>query len=681
MMIRTTEFLSAFRRDGEMVHLRTFKPKKATDTPANSPQKWTITLTELTANRDLQRQLKAKNQYCGLYFVINPGGDNDSEIKRFAAWFAENDALPISEQHARLDAAPIKPSIRVETRNSVHAYWLVGGDCSEAEWREIQERLIAYFNSDPKIKNPSRVMRLPNFDHIHVNGSGPERKKVTIHTFDPDRRYTVEQMREAFPLPTSEKFSKLLPSGPFEYHEDRHAELCQRIMARGKRNSKGNWDTRAICHNGSGDKGLVYFPKTGAVVCNNDPKCSYFDTLRAFGLPDKHLPSSEHAAKVEKQTDAKEQAAKRGLKVYSAGELNALEFSPLRWAIVSLLAEGLFILAGRPKLGKSWLVLNFAISIASGGYALGTIRVDAGDVLYCALEDGARRLQQRLRKALGRGSVPENLYFATEWRTFDRGGLEDLEEWIKAHPNVRLIVFDTLERVRPSEDPKARIYHSDYAAVQGLQDLAKKYGVCILVVHHTRKAEANDHLDLVSGSTGLTGAADGVLVLKRARGEADATLTANGRDFPDTELALKFDGELCDWRALGDAGEYRLSNERRDMIALLSKSGPLTPKEVSVLTGKDHNAVKKLLWTMAQDGEVHAGARGRYSLINTRNPGNPVSERLPADTNGNRSGNRKNHEKQADLQEKVAGGYPVTTVTGVMHSEAFTDFEEGFIDA
>jgi RecA-family ATPase len=162
---------------------------------------------------------------------------------------------------------------------------------------------------------------------------------------------------------------------------------------------------------------------------------------------------------------------------------------------MSLLAEGLFILAGRPKLGKSWLVLNFAVAIASGGYALGTIKVDAGDVLFCALEDGARRLQQRLRKSLGRGSVPENLYLATDWRAFDRGGLKDLESWLQAHPNARFVVFDTLERVRPSEDPRARLYHSDYESVKGLQDLAKRYRVCFLVVHHTRKADSRDHLD------------------------------------------------------------------------------------------------------------------------------------------------------------------------------------------
>jgi len=350
-------------------------------------------------------------------------------------------------------------------------------------------------------------------------------------------------------------------------------------------------------------------------------------------------------------------------KICSAAELLAREFPALRWAIFSLLAEGLFLLAGRPKLGKSWLVLNFAVAIASGGFALGTIKVEAGDVLYCALEDGARRLQERLRRALGIGSVPDHLYLATDWRPFDRGGLEDLEDWIKGHPQARLIVFDTLERVRPSEDSRARLYHSDYQAVQGLQDLAKKYSVCILVVHHTRKLDASDHLDLVSGSTGLTGAADGVLILKRSRGDSDATLTANGRDFPDTELALKFDGELCDWRALGSAAEYRMSNERRDVIELLRKSDSLTPKTVAEILGREHGPTKKLLWTMAKDGEVHADSKGRYSLTNAGVPGNPVTAPVTvSEFDGNPRGNPKNIVNQG-VFEKNNGR--VTTVTKV----------------
>lgn len=183
-MIKTSEFLAVFREPDEPVHLRAFKPKAAPDTAQNRPEKWITTLDDLAGNRSFQEELRAKNQHCGIYFVVNSGGDTDSEIKRFTSWFVENDSIPLEDQHRRLDAAPLQPSIRVETRKSVHSYLLVKGNCSEAEWRDIQLRVIAYFDGDPKNKNPSRVMRLPNFDHLHINGTSLERKRITIHTFD-----------------------------------------------------------------------------------------------------------------------------------------------------------------------------------------------------------------------------------------------------------------------------------------------------------------------------------------------------------------------------------------------------------------------------------------------------------------------------------------------------------------
>ncbi len=139
-------------------------------------------------------------------------------------------------------------------------------------------------------------MRLPCFDHLHLNGNGVERKRVVVTHFEPSQRYTVEQMRDAFPAPEPKNVSQAQQwpaNGTFEYNEDRHEELCQRIMARGKRNSKGNWDTQCFGHNGNGKTGLVYFPTSGAVKCNNEPACDYWTIIRAEGLPDGHLPSRE----------------------------------------------------------------------------------------------------------------------------------------------------------------------------------------------------------------------------------------------------------------------------------------------------------------------------------------------------------------------------------------------------
>jgi hypothetical protein len=331
----------------------------------------------------------------------------------------------------------------------------------------------------------------------------------------------------------------------------------------------------------------------------------------------------EVVSEMAKIEDARQRAARRAVHsvpaataasgIFSAEELMARVFPEPRWAVPGILTEGVSILAGKPKLGKSWLALNVAVAVACGGRALGVIEVDAGPVLYLALEDGQKRLQDRLRKTLAGDPIPKNLFLQTEWKCFDDGGLLLLKEWLQDHSDARLIVIDTLKRVRPHERANGRLYDGDYDSIGPLGDLARAHNCAVLVVHHTRKMDSDDPLDLVSGSLGLTGAADGVLVLKRVRGEADAVLHATGRDFEDKEIALRWDAELTVWRMLGDAAEYRLSNERREVIALLKKSGPLGPKAVADSLGRKQGACKKLLWHMHRDGELHADG-GRYSL-------------------------------------------------------------------
>jgi AAA domain-containing protein len=316
-------------------------------------------------------------------------------------------------------------------------------------------------------------------------------------------------------------------------------------------------------------------------------------------------------------------SSKKVSPIVSAVELMAAHFPDPRWAVLGLLLEGLSILASKPKLGKTFFSLGIALAIASGGRALGQIEAEAGDVLYCALEDGARRIQARLRRMLAGGKVPPNLHFAFEWPRLDEGGIEKFQDWTTSHPNVRLIVIDTLKRVRPVESGRGRLYDGDYDALGPLADLAHKNNIAILVVHHTRKMQSEDPLDLVSGSLGLTGAADAVLVMLRLRGQADAVLHAQGRDFEDKEIALRWDSQIFGWRILGDAAEYRRSDERKAVIELLKKSGPLGPKAVSDLLGREHSATKKLLWTMAGDGELCTTKKGIYSLPG--NPGNPVT--------------------------------------------------------
>jgi RecA-family ATPase len=219
----------------------------------------------------------------------------------------------------------------------------------------------------------------------------------------------------------------------------------------------------------------------------------------------------------------------------SAAALKDMEFPPVHYIVDGYIAEGLTIFAGKPKIGKSWLCLDIACAVASGGVAFGTIPVEPGEVLYAALEDNPRRLQRRMQRVLPYGREwPARLTFWTECPSLDNGGLEAIRNWIRRAENPRLVVIDVFARVRPAKRNNDPQYDADYRAVSGLHELASDTGVAIVVVSHVRKMEAEDPLDTVSGTLGFTGAADSVLVLSStAQGKV---LYGRGRDIEEIEM-------------------------------------------------------------------------------------------------------------------------------------------------
>jgi hypothetical protein len=146
-----------------------------------------------------------------------------------------------------------------------------------------------------------------------------------------------------------------------------------------------------------------------------------------------------------------------------------------------------------------------------------------------------------------------------------------------------------------------------------LADLARKHRVSILIIHHTRKAPAADPFDCISGSTGLTAAADGLLILTKQRGKTDCTLYLTGRDLEEREIALRWDQEISGWVIIGDAKEHRRSKERNDIINILKKIGePLGPKEVASALGKNHSTTRWLMVDMAHRNEIKSVGKGKY---------------------------------------------------------------------
>src|SRR5215211_3505670 len=272
------------------------------------------------------------------------------------------------------------------------------------------------------------------------------------------------------------------------------------------------------------------------------------------------------------------------VRIFTAANLMEEELPPVRWVVPDILPEGVTFLAGKPKMGKSWMGLDLGLAIATGGVALGAKRVEQGEVLALFLEDkSTRRIQNRTGKLLVDRPAPENLHITNEWPRLDEGGAELLDDWVAIHPNARLVIVDTLAMLKPRANGRRTQYDEDRDAVDPLGPIAADHNVAILLVHHLREAESEDPLDMIHGSAGLTGGVDGALVLKRKRGQADAYLHVDGRDIENpAELALKWDADTVSWTVVGDAEEYRLSQSRAEVIAVLEKSGePMTPTEVA----------------------------------------------------------------------------------------------------
>ncbi len=302
------------------------------------------------------------------------------------------------------------------------------------------------------------------------------------------------------------------------------------------------------------------------------------------------------------------------LKTITAEALEDKDFPELRWAVPGLLTEGLTILAGRPKKGKSWMGLGLAVAIASGGIALGKIKVEKGDVLYLALEDNERRLKSRLAKIKAEGSrLPAHLHLVTDFPPLQMGGMQVLTDWLDKHPKTHLVVIDTLGRILPTGKGNNNQFVDDYQFIGKLQKLAIGRGFALLVIHHIRKQTADYALDRVAGTTGITGAADSVWVLDTGKGEASSILYVTGRDIETQEIAMKFEDGI--WSIIGTAQEVAMSEERRSILDLLVENGAMSPKTMAECLKKNISTLYNLLGLMKRDGQViQEVERGLYRL-------------------------------------------------------------------
>ncbi|GAA1308191.1 AAA family ATPase [Saccharothrix xinjiangensis] len=299
---------------------------------------------------------------------------------------------------------------------------------------------------------------------------------------------------------------------------------------------------------------------------------------------------------------------------WTADKLMAADFPDPKWAVPGVLCEGVTLLAGPPKVGKSWMSLGLGLSIASGKPAFGSIDTGpAAPVLYLALEDTARRLKTRMGKMLGDQAAPHLLTLATQCPPLPQGGDRAIAGWLRGNPAARLVVIDVFAKVRGAEPGNVQQYDADYAAVGRAKRVADHFGVAVVLVHHVRKAVHEDFLATVSGTNGIAGAADAVLVLERGRNNADGVLHITGRDVEEADHALSFNPDNGAWTMLdGPAIDHTVSDTRAAILRHLRENSGSTPAEIAAAIGVDAGNVRRTCARMHEAGQLTKDATSRY---------------------------------------------------------------------
>jgi hypothetical protein len=302
----------------------------------------------------------------------------------------------------------------------------------------------------------------------------------------------------------------------------------------------------------------------------------------------------------------------------STTTIMSTRYPPLRAIVPGYLYEGFTVLAGRQKLGKTWLGIDWAVAVATGGIAMGSIPCNQGDVLYIDMENGPRRIQGRINTLFpNEREIPDlsRLEWMTEAPQLGQGFIAELERWRTSVSVPTLVLIDVLQRIKPAGSMARNAYENDYSTWAELQQWSTESRVAVLGLHHTKKGGADDPLEALSGSNGLSACADTTIVLDQDQN--GRTLYVRGRDVEEKETAVIFTGGL--WSVLGEASDVRRTDERSQILsALLTADEPMNPKEISVATGHGRNSTDQLLYKMAKAGEVEKTGRGLY--IHTQRP-------------------------------------------------------------
>lgn len=364
------------------------------------------------------------------------------------------------------------------------------------------------------------------------------------------------------------------------------------------------------------EKTTVPYPPVGADGGQSLSKVTTQSIAEDF---DKHNPQDRDLEELMRQISRANNPAY--LPTISMSELYEQVFPGRPPVIEGLLYPGVYLFVGAPKVGKSFLMLQLGYHVGAGlplwGYS-----VRQGTVLYLALEDDYDRLQERAYQMFGADST-KHLRFATIAQQLASGLYKQLRGFVKDYPDTRLIIIDTLQKVREGGGEKYS-YANDYEVITGLKQFADESGVCLLLVHHTRKQQADDKFDMISGTNGLLGAADGAFLLQKERRTGNAaTLDISGRDQQDQRLYLTRDEERLMWQL--ERAETELHKEPPDEVleavaALVTEERPEwtgTATDLAAALGLDMKANALAMRLNVRAGRLLYEYHIRYESVRT----------------------------------------------------------------
>lgn len=304
----------------------------------------------------------------------------------------------------------------------------------------------------------------------------------------------------------------------------------------------------------------------------------------------------------------------------SVAEIMATDYKPIKWAVSGIIPEGLTILAGRPKFGKSWMMLGLAYAVATGVDAWNFGATTRGTVYYLALEDSPRRIKDRIGAMEGYfDTYPDNLFILTNFPRIGDGFAERMREIIETTPDLGLIIIDTLQKVRPlSGGGKRNLYQAEYEDFEALQKMAISSGVPIIAVHHTRKrstrGEPSNPIDEISGSTGIQGVADTLIACMRDGNKGEMHVT--GREVDEEAYPMEFIRYNMTWK-VSSPEEKQIDIGTMILSDWFKSHEAITAKEAADVFGVSLRTSKRKLKSLADSGKLTADTPA--------NPKDPIS--------------------------------------------------------